>query len=137
MMSDEARFHLGGFVNKQNCRIWAQEHPHSHNVAQAHPQKVTVWCGVTHDRVIGPHFFDNQDGTAATVNGEIYRHMLQTVVKPKVVRLRSEDEKEIWFQQHGATCHTARKAMDVRVVQKTPTLEIESRSSGYPWFQTR
>ena len=24
----------------------------------------------------------------------------------------------------------------IRVVQKTPTLEIESRSSGFPWFQT-
>ena len=27
--------------------------------------------------------------------------------------------------------------MDTRVVQKTPTLEVESRSSGFPWFQTR
>ena len=25
----------------------------------------------------------------------------------------------------------------IRAVQKTPTLEIEGRSSGFPWFQTR
>ena len=27
--------------------------------------------------------------------------------------------------------------VSIMVVQKTPTLEIESRSSGFPWFQTR
>jgi len=27
MMSDEAHFHLNGFVNKQNCRFWAAENP--------------------------------------------------------------------------------------------------------------
>ena len=112
-MFDEAHFHLGGFVNKQNCRIWAKEQPHSHSSAQAHPQKVTVWCGVTHDRVIGPHFFENPDGTAATVNGERYRHMLETVVKPRVEEIRAEDGREIWFQQNGATWHTARETMDV------------------------
>ena len=111
IMSDQAHFHLGVFVNKQDCRIWVQEHPHSHSVAQAHPQKVTVWCGVTHDCVIRPHSFENQDGTAATVNGERYRHMPQTVVKLQVEQLRDKDGKEIWFQQDGATCHTARETM--------------------------
>nr|XP_022920706.1 uncharacterized protein LOC111429121 [Onthophagus taurus] len=27
ILSDEAHFHLGGFVNKQNCRIWGSENP--------------------------------------------------------------------------------------------------------------
>ena len=27
IMSDEARFHLSGYVNKQNFRIWAQQQP--------------------------------------------------------------------------------------------------------------
>jgi hypothetical protein len=27
LISDEAHFHLSGFVNKQNCCIWASEQP--------------------------------------------------------------------------------------------------------------
>ena len=27
IMSDKAHFHLGGYVNKQNCRIWGSENP--------------------------------------------------------------------------------------------------------------
>ena len=26
-MSDEAHVHFGGYVNKQNCRIWGSENP--------------------------------------------------------------------------------------------------------------
>ena len=26
---DEAHFHLNGFVNAQNCRIWGSENPHA------------------------------------------------------------------------------------------------------------
>ena len=29
--SDEAHFDLGGYVNKQNCRIWGTENPHAYN----------------------------------------------------------------------------------------------------------
>ena len=36
----------------------------------------------------------------------------------------------------GSRC-AFKKCVSIRVVQKTPTLEIESRSSGSPWFQTR
>lgn len=28
IFSDKAHFYLGGYVNKQNCRIWATENPH-------------------------------------------------------------------------------------------------------------
>ena len=28
ILSDEAHFHLDGFVNRQNCRIWGSENPH-------------------------------------------------------------------------------------------------------------
>ena len=28
IFSDEADFDLGGYVNKQNCRIWGIENPH-------------------------------------------------------------------------------------------------------------
>lgn len=28
MMDDEAYFHLDGYINMQNCQIWAAEYPH-------------------------------------------------------------------------------------------------------------
>ena len=30
IFSDEARFDLGGHINKQNCRIWGTENPHAY-----------------------------------------------------------------------------------------------------------
>jgi len=41
---DEAHFHLGGYVNKQNCRIWGSENPHVVMEKPMYPQRVTVWC---------------------------------------------------------------------------------------------
>ena len=29
IFSDEAHFDLGGYVNRQNCRIWGTENPHA------------------------------------------------------------------------------------------------------------
>ena len=46
MMSDEAHFHLNGFVNKQNCRVWARENPKAIHERQLHPMKCTISCGV-------------------------------------------------------------------------------------------
>ena len=30
IFSDEAHFDLGGYVNKQNCRVWVTENPHAY-----------------------------------------------------------------------------------------------------------
>ena len=30
IFSDEPHFDLGGYVNKQNCRIWGTENPHAY-----------------------------------------------------------------------------------------------------------
>jgi len=42
IFSDEAHFHLGGYVNKQNCHIWGSENPHVVMEKPMHPQRVTV-----------------------------------------------------------------------------------------------
>ena len=36
---------------------------------QMHLQRVTVWCGFWTGDIIGPYFFENEAGQAATVNG--------------------------------------------------------------------
>jgi len=58
VMSDEAHFHLNGFVNKQNCRFWAAENPRELHQRPLHSWKVTVWCGVSKVGIVGPYFFE-------------------------------------------------------------------------------
>ena len=87
-MTDEAHFHLNGFVNKQNLRYWGVENPRIVNEKELHPQRVTVWCAIMCDRIIGPYFFENAEGFTETVNRERYRQMLNTFLRPVVIHLR-------------------------------------------------
>jgi hypothetical protein len=55
--SDEAWFHLQGYINTQNILYWSSQNPHfTHNV-QLHPVKVGVWCAVSARRIVVPVFF--------------------------------------------------------------------------------
>ena len=45
IFSDEALYHIGGYVNKQNCRIWDTENPLAYIEKPTHTKQVTVWCG--------------------------------------------------------------------------------------------
>ena len=58
--TDEARFHLSGYVNSQNKRIWRAENPHTVPEEPLHSQKIGMWCGVSRRRIIGPIFFNKQ-----------------------------------------------------------------------------
>ncbi|GFV57382.1 uncharacterized protein TNCV_3173301 [Trichonephila clavipes] len=84
LFSDEAHFWLNGNVNKQNCRIWSEANPQVYVETPLHPEKLTVWCALWAGRIIGPYFFKNDEG-----------------------------HNELWFQQDGATCHTARSTIDL------------------------
>ncbi|GFW49759.1 uncharacterized protein TNCV_358621 [Trichonephila clavipes] len=47
---------------------------------------------------------------AVTVNGDRYRAMITNFFIPE---LSNHDVQELWFQQDGATCHTARATIDL------------------------
>ena len=47
-----------------------------------HPQQVTVWCGFWCSGIIGPFFFENEQGAAVTAKGEHYRAMLNEFLFP-------------------------------------------------------
>jgi len=42
IFSDETYFHVKGYVNKQNCRIWSTENPNVIIEKPMHPPRVTV-----------------------------------------------------------------------------------------------
>ncbi|GFU20518.1 hypothetical protein TNCV_3323811 [Trichonephila clavipes] len=48
--------------------------------------------------------------TNVTVNGDRYRAMITNFFIPE---LNNHDVQELWFQQDGATCHTARATIDL------------------------
>lgn len=108
--SDEAHFHLSGCVNKQNFRYWSESNPKKLHERPLHSERVTVWCAVASFGVWGPYFFEEED-KAVSVTSDRYVQMLLQFLKPKLKEL--DEEAEIWFQQDGATAHTAKKSMDV------------------------
>lgn len=64
--------------------------------------------GVGFAATIGPYFFENEVGQAVTVNGVRYRKMITDFLWPEIEDMDLDD---MWFQQDGATCHTANETI--------------------------
>ena len=103
-MSDEARFHLVGYVNQQNCRIWGSENPKVIIEKPLYLQRVTIWCGFWAWGIIGPYFLENEAGASVSVNGLRYRTMINEFLWPE---LGDMDVVDVYFQRDGATYHTS------------------------------
>jgi inhibitor of nuclear factor kappa-B kinase subunit alpha len=101
-ITDEAYFHLSGYVNSQNTRIWSDENPRSVHQIPLHDIKIGVWCAVSARRIIGPIFYHE------TVNSDRYvRHILE----PFFEQLTDDERQYGYFQQDNATAHTARNSI--------------------------
>ncbi|GFY24640.1 putative transposable element [Trichonephila clavipes] len=107
LFSNEAHFWLNGYVNKLR---WSEANPQVYVETLLHPEKLTVWCALWAGGIIGPYFFKNDEGDNVTVNGDWYRAMITNFFIPE---LNNHDVHELWFQQDGATCHTARATIDL------------------------
>ncbi|GFW31646.1 putative DD41D transposase [Trichonephila clavipes] len=55
-------------------------------------------------------FFKNDEGHNVTVKDDRYRAMITNFFIPE---LNNHDVQELWFQQDGATCHTAHATIDL------------------------
>ena len=53
---------------------------------------------------IGPYFFENAESRTVTVNAERYKVVLETFLHNE---LHPHQQDLLWFQQDGATVHTA------------------------------
>jgi hypothetical protein len=129
VMSDEAHFHLNGAVNRHNCRYWAAENPRQLHENPLHSPKVTVWCAVAKFGVIGPYFFE-ENRVTVTVTSERYIQMVNNLFIPELQR-RGIDRQLLWFQQDGATAHTARPSMTV--LRRLFPYRLISRFGDVPW----
>ena len=87
----------------QNGRIWSSGDRNVIIEKPMYPQRVTG-ANFWYVGIIGPFFIENEQGAALTVNGERYRAMLNEFLFPKI---KDDDVDDIWYQEDGATCHTA------------------------------
>jgi hypothetical protein len=69
-----------------------------------------VWCAVYSHGIIGPYFFGNKEGCTVTVHKERHKVMLETFLCSE---LHPRQKDLLWFQQDGATAHTAEISMQV------------------------
>ncbi|KAL2732536.1 uncharacterized protein V1477_014777 [Vespula maculifrons] len=83
IMSDQADFHLDGIINKENCVFWGAVNPTAIRDYQLHPIKCTVWCGLTSDCVIGPFFFENDDGNNAAIVTELLARPVHYIARER------------------------------------------------------
>lgn len=127
MCTDEAHFHLHGTVNKQNSRYWSNRNPKRLHQRPLHSPYVTVWCGFVGEGIIGPYFFE-EDGDRVSVNADRYIHMLETFLRPIV---EESGLRNLWFQQDGATAHTARRT--IAVLRELFPGRLISRSGDIDW----
>lgn len=98
IFTDEAHFWLDGYVNRQNYRIWGTEKPELLRTKPLHPKKLTVWCGLSAQGIIGPFFIET------SITSESYNRMLKEQILPAVDDI--DDWGEFYFQHDGAPPHT-------------------------------
>jgi len=98
LMTDEAHFHLSGYVNEQNYRYWVLENPQELHQRPLYNERLTVWCGIASFGVLGPYFFEDNEGAAVTVASEHYVAMLPNCCEPEL-RRRGIDLSSLWFHQ--------------------------------------
>ncbi|GFV80592.1 uncharacterized protein TNCV_4617541 [Trichonephila clavipes] len=94
----------------QQTKLWSEANPQVYVETPLHPEKLTVWCALWAGGIIGPYFFKNDEGHNVMVNGNRYRAMIANFFIPE---LNNHDVQELWLQQEGATCHTARATIDL------------------------
>lgn len=102
--SDEATFHVSGYVHKQNCQIWATSKPTEIKEHKDNTPKINVWCAMSADGIIGPYFFEEN------VNAENYLEMLENFFWPRI--RNKKIASEIMFQQDGAPPHYGANVRD-------------------------
>ena len=131
LFSDEAHFHLSGYVNRQNMRFWGSENPHDSVEAPKTRARVTVFVALGQDAgLIGPYFFEDKEGVAETIKTDNYIKLIKGKLIPALKR--KGNIKKCIFQQDGAPPHCSRVAIDW-LTEKFGEERLISRNSKFLW----
>jgi hypothetical protein len=65
-LTDEAKFRISGRVSWHDCVAWGIEPLREHSEHERDSPEVNVWCALTHEKVIGRVFFDEDIITSSS-----------------------------------------------------------------------
>ena len=91
-----------------------------------------MWCAMSSTGIIGPFFLEDADGHTQTVNKERYVEILKRYWV--ALQRGSPGADRLWFQQDGATPHTAR--VTLRWLEERFGTRLISRGTGYTMAST-
>jgi hypothetical protein len=88
-----------------------------------------VWCAIFSGGIIGPYFFEDEEGRTVTVNAERYTAMLETFLRNE---LNLRQLNSLWFQQDGATT-TDSARISITVLRELFPGRLISRFGDINW----
>ena len=74
--TDEVHFHLDERAISQNYRLWSNEGADLVGHAPLHSAKYIAWCAMSFRGIIGPFWFEDDEGRTETINTQRYRSVL-------------------------------------------------------------
>ncbi len=128
--SDEAHFHLCGYVNSRNAVYWGSHPPPYCLQRPLHPEKVTVWVALSPYGLIGPFFFEDEEGKTETVNTDRYIGVLKKFWAA-LGRMRHLQRNNQWLMQDGANPHVS--ARSLAWLEEHFEDRLISRKTQYVW----
>ena len=91
---------------------WGDERPEEIDERYLKGPKVTALCALNAKKgMLGPYWFEDSRGRTVTVNGERYREILNQINEDLNQLYTPNQKRLLWFQQDGATPHTAHTTM--------------------------
>ena len=104
--TDEAHFYLNGTICAKNSRFWGRNPPTEVEQQPLHSKKCTAWCALGASGIIGPFWFEDEEGRTASITQANYRDVIC-----KSCREPGQHRESAWLQQDGAPPHTAKLTM--------------------------
>ena len=95
-------------------------------------EKVTVWCAIGRNRIIGPYFFKDKSGNRVTVDTDRYIALMRTKFIPALRRKRGVDMNSVTYQQDGAPPHCSDRSLEY-LRRYFPGDRLISRRTDFPW----
>ena len=112
-------------MNSKNNVFWGSLLPDYCLQRPLHPIKCTAWVAISKHGIIGPFWFEDDNGQAVTINTERYLQVMREFWA-ELGRRRGVRRAIQWFQQDGATPHTSNDSM--AWLQRFPGRLISRRS---------